>query len=189
MTHDELEGFVASLKIPPARKTVVLAELADHLACAQQAAAHDGRDPQTATLDLEALRPSLEAIEPAFGVTRIGAFGRGSLASLLVAVAIDRGGPALSGGVGALIVIGLAALLAPPRLLLLLRAEVRAPRVRGLVTSGRPIGPALTYLVTVLSGPFLIWIGLIITRAQAGQLALEVPPSAFAVMVAVHLVL
>src|SRR4051812_22888641 len=104
--QDELERFVASLAIPADRKTVVLAELSDHVASAAEAAAREGLDPEAAGRNalgnLEALRRALEAVEPGFRVSRGRAFARGVVASLVVAVALDRGGPILHGVVGAL---------------------------------------------------------------------------------------
>ena len=41
---EELARFVASLAIPEDRKAVVLAELSDHVACARESAARDGRE-------------------------------------------------------------------------------------------------------------------------------------------------
>lgn len=186
--RDELEQFVASLAIPDHRKAVVLAELSDHVTCATEAAAREGRDPEaagrTALGNLEALRRALEAVEPAFRVTRKRALGRGLLAGLLVAVALDQGGSIMAGVVGALAALAIAAVFAPPRALFLLRAELCAPRIRGALGVGRgvPIGPALTYAFTVMSAPFLVWIALIGLRAGAGVTDVEVPVSAFAVV-------
>lgn len=195
--REEVERFVASLAIPADRKAVVLAELLDHVACAREAATREGRDADAAGRaalgNLEALRRSLEAVEPAFRVTRVRALGRGILASLLVAVAIDQTGALLVHGalVGALLGIAIAVVLAPPRALELLRAELRAPRIGGTVAGvrGLPIGPALTYAFTVMSGPFIVWIALIVARAYSGVLRLDVPDSAFAVMAAVYALL
>lgn len=178
MTKDDLEKFVASLAIPEERKQVILAELTDHLASSREANAD-------VEIDLGALRKSLEAIEPAFGTTRLRAMGRGLIASLLIAAALDLGGPRLGEPMGALLVIVIAIALSPPRLLELLRAELRAPRVPSFLGRGRPIGPALTYLATVWYLPFVFWISLIAARAYAGRFSLEVPLSAFAVMTAV----
>lgn len=192
---DELERFVASLAIPADRKAIILAELTDHVACATEAAARDGLDPEAAGRaalgNLEALRRSLEAIEPAFRITMWHAVGRGLLAAVLVAIVLDRGGAIMAGIVGAMIVVAIAAALAPPRALDLLRAELRAPRIRGTlgVARGVPIGPALTYALTVTSVPFVVWVALIIERAYAGATVLDVPPSAFAVAAAVCLLL
>src|SRR5438045_7606993 len=90
MTKDDLERFVASLAIPADRKAIVLAELTDHAASAGEAAARQGLDPDAAARaalgNLEALRRSLEAVEPAFRVSRIDAATRGLVASLLVAI-------------------------------------------------------------------------------------------------------
>ena len=191
--REELERFVASLAIPEDRKTVVLAELADHVACARETAAREGRDPDAAARDalgsLEALRRSLETIEPAFRVCRLHALGRGALASLVVAVALDQGGTLMRGTLGALFALAVVALLAPPRALELLRAELRASPIRGALISGPPIGPALTYAFTVVSGPFLLWIALIVARAFGGVTALDVPWSAFAVVTPVYALL
>jgi hypothetical protein len=193
--REEIERFVASLAIPADRKAVVLAELVDHVACASEAAAREGRDAEAAGRaalgNLEALRRSLEAVEPAFHVTRAAALGRGVLASLLVALAVDQGGALAQGALGALVAIAIALVLAPPRALELLRAELRAPRIRGTVGAvrGLPIGPALTYAFTVMSGPFVVWIALIVARAYSGVLWLDVPDSAFALLLAVYAVL
>src|SRR5262249_42638211 len=69
LVQDELARFVASLAIPADRKPIVLAELVDHATSAAEAATRDGRDPELAARealgDLELLRRSLEAVEPA----------------------------------------------------------------------------------------------------------------------------
>lgn len=186
----ELERFVASLAIPADRKAIVLAELADHVACARDAAARDGLDPEAAERaalgNLEALRRSLEAVEPSFRITRSHAMTRGVVASLLVAIVIDQGGAIMTGVVGALVAIAIAAALAPSHGLRLLRAELRAPRLEGV--SGVAIGPAITYAFTVLCGPFVVWIALIVKRAFGGRFLEQTPVSAFAVMTAVWLV-
>jgi len=193
--REEIERFVASLAIPADRKAVVLVELLDHVASASEAAAREGRDAEAAGRaalgNLEALRRSLEAVEPAFRTSRVQALGRGILASLLVAIALDQAGALLHGALGALVGIAIAVVLAPPRALELLRAELRAPRIRGTVgvVRGLPIGPALVYAFTVMSGPFLVWIALIVARAYSGILRLDVPDSAFAVMIAVYALL
>src|SRR5438270_2366995 len=112
LMRDELEQFVASLAIPADRKTIVLAELADHVACAAEAAARDGLDPEIAGRaalgNLDALRRSLEAVEPAFRVTRMQALGRGLVAALLVAIALDRGGALMRGALGCLVAVAIA---------------------------------------------------------------------------------
>jgi len=187
--QEELEQFVASLEIPADRKEIILAELLDHVASATEAARRAGQDPEVAARaaigDLQLLRRSLEAIEPAFRITRKHALGRGLVASLLVAIVIDQGGAIMTGFVGAVAAIAIVALLAPPSVLVLLRAELRKPRVgRGIA-----IGPALVYAVTVSSAPFVVWIALIVQRAFAGNTTLETPYSAFAVVVAVSALL
>jgi len=187
--QEELEQFVASLEIPADRKEIILAELLDHVASATEAAKRAGQDPEAAAGaaigDLQLLRRSLEAIEPAFRITRKHALGRGLVASLLVAIVIDRGGAIMTGFVGALAAIAIVVLLAPPSVLVLLRAELRKPRVgRGIA-----IGPALVYAITVSSAPFAVWIALIVQRALAGNTTLETPYSAFAVVVAVSALL
>jgi hypothetical protein len=192
--RDEVERFVASLAIPADRKAVVLAELLDHVACAREAATREGRDPEAAGRaalgNLEALRRSLEAIEPAFRITRLHAMARGLVASLLVAVLLDRGGAVMGGALGAVAVLAIAAVLAPPRALELLRAELRAQRVRGTVLArGVPIGPALAYAFTVTSVPIAVWTGLIFYRVARGATQVDVPLSAFAIVTAVYLVL
>jgi hypothetical protein len=192
---DELERFVASLAIPADRKAIVLAELTDHVASAVEAAVRDGLDPEAAGRaalgNLEALRRSLEVVEPAFRITRTSAAGRGVVASLLVAIALDQGGTIMRGAVGALVALSIVALFAPPYALDLLRAELRASRIRGALGIGRglPIGAALTYAFTVVSGPFLLWIALIVQRARVGITAVDVPWSAFAVVTAVYALL
>jgi len=187
--QEELEQFVASLDIPADRKAIVLAELVDHVASATEAAKRAGQDPEAAARvaigDLELLRRSLEAIEPAFRITRKHALGRGLVASLLVAIVIDQGGSMMKGVVGALAAIVIVALLAPPGMLVLLRAELRKPNA----TRSISIGPALVYAFTVVSAPFVVWITLIVLRAFAGNTTLETPYSAFAVVVAVSLLL
>jgi hypothetical protein len=191
--HDDLARFVESLVIPAERKRIVLAELTDHVACASEAAVREGRDPDAAARaalgDLEALRRALEAVEPAFQVTRWRALGRGLVAGVLVAVVVDQAGAILQGVVAAVAVM-IAALFAPPRALRLLRAELRAPDISGMFgLRGVPIGPAATYVYAVLSAPFLVWIGLIIGRGLAGDTALDTPWSAFAVATAMCAVL
>ena len=182
--REDLERFVASLRIPADRKAVVLAELTDHVACATEAARREGRDPEAAARaalgDLEALRRSLEAIEPAFRVSRLHAFGRGVAASVIVAILIERAGSMAFGVVPALAVLAIAVAFSPPRTLELLRAEVRAPRA---------IGPAVVYLYTVMAIPMAIWIGMIVVRAFAGDFVVVQPWSAFTLCVAVYLLL
>ena len=191
--REELERFVASLAIPADRKAVVLAELADHLASAREAAARDGRDPEAAGRaalgNLEALRRSLEAVEPAFRINRLRAIGRGLVAAVLVAIVLDQGGSIMRGLGGALAAVAIAVLLAPPGGLHLLRRELRAPRIRGVLglARGVPIGPALCYAFTVTAAPFLVWIALIVARARAGVTSLDVPWSAFALAAAAAL--
>jgi hypothetical protein len=187
--QEELEQFVASLEIPADRKEIVLAELLDHVASATEAARRAGEDPEAAARaaigDLQLLRRSLEAIEPAFRITRKQTFARGLVASLLVALVIDQGGAIMTGFVGAVAAIAIVVLLAPPSALVLLRAELRRPRVgRGI-----SIGPALVYAATVISAPFVMWIALIVQRAFAGNTRLETPYSAFAVVGAVSALL
>jgi len=191
--RDEIERFVASLAIPADRKAIVLAELVDHVACATEAAVRAGADPEAAGRaalgNLESMRRSLEAIEPAFRITRWHAIGRGVIAGVAVAIVIDQGGPIMRGIVGALVVIAIAAVLAPPRALDLLRAELRAPRIRGTLGKGLPIGPAITSASNVTSVPFLVWIAMIVVRAIGGVTDVNVPMSAFALMAAVMLIL
>src|SRR5437870_4781053 len=102
---EELERFVASLEIPADRKAVVLAELSDHMACARDAALRDGLDGEAAARaalgDLVALRRALEAVEPAFRITRTSAIVRGLVAGVLIALVIDRLGAVWMGSVGA----------------------------------------------------------------------------------------
>ena len=192
---DELNRFVASLAIPADRKAVVLAELADHVACASEAAAREGRDPGAAGREalgnLEALRRSLEAIEPAFRTTRRQAMARGIAAGVVVAVVVAHGGSLMAGPVGALVVIAIAVAFAPPRALELLRAELRAPRIRGALGLGRgiPIGPVLVYAYCVLAAQSAVWIGMIVVGAFGGVTDFETPPAAFADIGAVYLVL
>lgn len=183
--REELERFVASLAIPADRKTVVLAELLDHASCAREAATREGGDPDAAERaaigNLEALRRSLEAVEPAFRITRRHALARGIVGGMVVALLLDQGGALMTGVLGAVVAIAVAAVCAPPRLVELLRAELRAPRIRHSV----PIGPAITYCYAILSTPFVVWIAMIVTRAFGGMTTVDVPVSAFAVMVAV----
>jgi hypothetical protein len=190
--REELERFVASLAIPDDRKAILLAELLDHLGCATEAARRDGRDLEQAARaalgDLEAQRRSLEAVGRAFHVTRWHAFGRGVVAATLVALVIDQLHGVWLGALAALGAIAIAAALAPPRALELLRAELRARRVRAVI-GGVPIGAALVYMVTVSCAPFVIWIGLIVVRAFDDVLVVDVPWSAFALMATAYLVL
>jgi len=100
--RDEIERFVASLRIPAERKAVVLAELLDHAASAAEAARRAGSDEggveaavREAIGDLEALRASYEAAEAGFGVSRRQAFVRGLAAAAIIAVALDQGAAAL----------------------------------------------------------------------------------------------
>src|SRR5687767_1353914 len=110
--REDLERFVASLKIPDDRKVVVLAELLDHVACATEAAVRDGLEPEAAARaalgSLDALRRSLEAIEPAFRITRAAAMGRGLVAAVLIAILIDRFGTIAFGVVPGLIALAIA---------------------------------------------------------------------------------
>ena len=187
MDEQQLARFVDSLAIPVERKEVVLAELSDHVASAREAALRLGRDPDAAARaaigDFEALRRSLEAIEPAFHITRWRAIGHGVVASVLIGVVIDRGG-VMYGVIGALLALAIAIAFAPrPRhALALLRGELRARRVRGAFVRGVPIGPMVTYVVTVMCVPFLVWNAMIVTRAALyGVTSFVVPWSAFVV--------
>ena len=120
------------------------------------------------------------------------AVGRGLLAALLVACVLDQGGAIMRGFVGALAAVAILVVLAPPRMVEVLRAELRAPHVQGGLgkASGIPIGPALAYALIVLSVPFMIWTTLIIGRAiTAGVVVVDVPWSAFAAAMAVCLTL
>ena len=189
--NDEIARFVASLAIPEDRKAVVLAELTDHAACAAEAAAREGRDPveaaRAALGNLEALRRSLEAVEPGFRVSRGHALARGLAAAAVIAIAVDQGGPLMCGLLGAVVAIAIALLCAPPRALELLRSELGARRVRGTLLRGVPIGPAVVYAYTVLSAPILVWIGMIVVRAVfLGVTTVDVPVSAFGVIAAVY---
>ncbi|HTR52466.1 MAG TPA: hypothetical protein VMJ10_17250 [Kofleriaceae bacterium] len=187
--RDELERFVTSLAIPDDRKAVVLAELTDHVSCAVEQAVREGRDRDAAARaalgDLEALRRSLEAIEPAFRISKPRAVARGVLASLVVAIAIAEGGSIMHGVIGAMFAIAVVVALAPARVLDLLRAELRAPRVRGTFIRGVRIGPALAYAFTVLAVPHVVWIALIVAHAFRGITEFDTPLSAFAIMTAV----
>ncbi len=188
--RDEIERFVESLSIPADRKTVVLAELLDHAASAREAAVRDGRDPEAAERaalgELEKLRGSLERVEPAFRITRRQAVARGAMGGLLVAVMADQGGPLLAGALGALATIAIAIVFAPPRFFDLLHAEMRAPKVRGVVLSGVPIGPAASYCYAALSTPYLIWITLIVIRVLGGATSIDVPPVAITPMLGAY---
>jgi hypothetical protein len=195
LMRDEIERFVASLSIPADRKAILLAELTDHAACASEAALREGRDPDAAARaalgDLEALRRSLETVEPSFRVTRRQTVARGLAAGVLVAILLDRGGAAVSGELGAVAALAIALALAPARWIELLRAELRAPHVRGSfgLTRGVPVGPALAYVYTVMCVPFVVWVALIVQRVGAGALTLVVPRSAFAVLTAGYVLL
>ena len=188
--HDALARFVESLAIPVERKQIVLAELADHVACATEAAVREGRDPDAAARaaigNLETLRRSLEAVEPAFHVTRVDALVRGLVAGVLVGILLDQGGAYMRGVFGALFAIAIGFALAPPRWFTLVGRELSVSRVRGTVLRGVPIGPALTYLFVAISAPYSVWIGMIVVRAFAGNTTVDVPWSAFALMFAMY---
>ena len=202
--RDEIERFVASLRIPAERKAVVLAELLDHAASAGEAARRAGADDagiaaavREALGDLEAQRGSYEAAEVGFGMSRRAAFVRGLAASVIVAVALDQGAAALhafgmamasartwSAGIGgAVFALLVAVVFAPPHLIAILRGELRAPRVRGRLGSGVPIGAGATYLYTVMTVPFVIWIAMIVARAFGGMTEVDAPMSAFSLTV------
>ena len=181
---EDIERFVASLAIPDERKAVVLAELKDHAESAAETARRDGRDPdaaQRAALgDLEALRRSLEAIEPAFRITRWHAALRGLVAGTVVAIVIDQLHGFMMGSVAAGIAVAVAIVCAPPRLLEILRAELRANAVRGRLGRSVPIGPAITYVFIVMCAPAVIWLGMIFVRAYCGIItSVHAPWSAF----------
>jgi len=191
--REEIERFVAALAIPEDRRLVVRAELIDHVECAIEAARKEGRDPEAAAREalgnLEALRRSLEAVEPAFRISRLHAFVRGVVASLVIAVVIDLGTTSMAGALGMITSLAVAIACAPPRALDMLRGELRARRVRGTVLASVPIGPALTYVFTVLSGPFVVWIAMIVTRAFGGHTEVDAPWSAFSVVAGGYLLL
>ncbi|HEY1558292.1 MAG TPA: hypothetical protein VGF94_25875 [Kofleriaceae bacterium] len=182
--REELERFVASLRIPAERKPIVLAELVDHAQSASDAGDGAGLG------DLEALRPSLEAVETAFRYSRRRALARGVVAALLVALVVDRTTAASLVAVGAALVLAIVALLAPPHALALLRGELRAPPVPGrLLRRGIAIGPALTYALIVLGVPPVTWTCVIVVRGFAGDLEVDTPWSAFVAIVGVPLLL
>lgn len=208
--RDEIERFVASLQIPAERKAVVLAELLDHAASAGEAARRAGHDEagievavREAIGDLEAQRASFEVAEAGFGVSRRQAFVRGLAAAAIIAVALDQGAAALhacgmamasartwSAGVGgAAFALVIAAVFAPRHLLEMLRGELRVPRVRGRLGSGVPIGAAVTYLYTVMSAPFVVWIAMIVVRAFGGMTEVDAPLAAFTLTVPVYALL
>lgn len=189
---EDIDRFVASLAIPEHRKLVVRAELLDHAECAREAARQSGGDPEAAARDalgnLEAMRRALEAIEPAFHMSRWHAFARALAASVMIAFVIDRGG-AMAGIAGMVATLAIAIACAPSRGLDMLRGELRAPRVRGTLGRGVAIGPALTYAFTVLAGPIIVWIALIVVRALDEVTPFDVPPSAFTLCVGVYALL
>lgn len=190
---DELERFVASLAIPAHRKDVVRAELLDHLACAREAAIREGRDPdgaeRAALGDLEAMRAALERVESAFRVTRANAFARAIVAATIIAIVVDQLASSWLGIPASLAIFAVAIAAAPPHALALLRAELRGRRVPGIVLRGLPIGPATTYVYTVAAAPYVIWIGIIVARVCAGSRTIDVPWSAWPLLVAIHLLL
>jgi hypothetical protein len=172
--RDEITRFVATLRIPEPRKAVVLAELLDHEASAREAALRDARDPDAAVReaigDLEALRRSLEAVEPAFHVSRGAMLARGMAAGGVIAIVVDQLQYVAAGVLAAAITLAIAVLSAPPRIRELLRPEIRDNR----------IGPAVVYGYTVLATPFLIWIGMIVVRGFAfGKARVDTPWCAF----------
>ena len=189
----DIERFVASLAIPEERRAVVLAELLDHVASARELANREGRDPDAAERaalgELESMRAAFETVEPAFEVTRTQAFVRAILAATAVAILVDRIGHAWFGVPAAVLAVAIGALFAPPAWLAMLRAELRAPRIGGVVLRGVPIGPAITYAYTVMSTPFVIWIGMIVVRAMGGFYKVDVPWSAFMLMAVTYGVL
>lgn len=191
LMREEIARYVASLAIPDERKAVVLAELLDHAASAREAAVREGRDPEVAARealgDLEAMRRSLEAVEPAFHASRRATFVRGIVGGVAIAFVIDLLQTVALGVPAAIIALAIAALCAPPRVIELLRAELRGKRVKGTLGSGVPVGPAVTYGYTVMSTPFLIWIGMIVVRGFAfGTVHVDVPWCAFAVLAVVY---
>jgi hypothetical protein len=186
---EDIERFVASLAIPDDRKAVVLAELKDHAACAAETARREGRDPEAAQRaavgDLEALRRSLEAVEPAFRITRWHSLLRGIVGGVVVAIVIDQLQDFMMGSVAALVALAIGVVCAPPRLREMLRAELRAKGVRSRLGRSVPIGPAITYVFTVMCTPALVWLGMIFVRALAGTItSVHAPWSAFVLQTA-----
>src|SRR5262245_11044171 len=133
------------------------------------------------------LRRLLEAVEPGFRITMWNALARGLAAGLVVALAIDRGGAIMHGIVGAIVALATMGAFSPPRTFHLVRAELRARRIRGVfgVGHGVPIGPAMTYLVATVTVSFTTWIVLIVGRAVAGTTDIETPWSTFALPAAI----
>lgn len=83
-SKQELRDFVAGLRIPESRRTLVELELLDHLESriAVRLAAGDGQmeaeqNAFAALGDPEALRSALERVEPAFEIDPVGASARG----------------------------------------------------------------------------------------------------------------
>jgi len=78
---------------------------------------------------------------------------------------------------------------APRQLVEMLRGELRALAVRGRLGRGVPIGAAATYLYTVMSAPFVVWIAMIVVRAFGGMTEVDAPLSAFTLTVPVYALL
>ena len=93
------------------------------------------------------------------------------------------GGPITLGALATLLI---AVVAAPPRIFDLLRAELRAPKIRGVFGTGRPIGAAITYCYALLCTPYVIWIGMIVVRVLRGATTIDVPPVAFTPMLVAY---
>src|SRR2546427_7040137 len=92
-SRTELLAFVARLRIPEARRTLVEAELLDHLDSRLAAGLAAGGDEAKAERealaafgDPDQLRASLERIEPAFDIDPVRATVRGLASAILASI-------------------------------------------------------------------------------------------------------
>jgi hypothetical protein len=141
---NEVREFVARLRIPESRRTLVEVELLDHVESRIASGVAAGEDRATAEHhalvalgDPEALRTSLEHIGPAFGLDPVRAAVRGLGSALLASVIFAIAGALFPRGVGivenlvvalpaALCGLGVMWLLAPRGIGAAIRSEIRA---------------------------------------------------------------
>lgn len=165
-TREQLDSFVASLAVPEDRREIVGGELRDHVASALA----EGASLSIALAQLGdpvALRTRLEQVEPAFRFTHRAAFRSSAGASCAVVGAALAAASVpfpewipefLIAAIRGLAPLVTLLLLVPPGLAPLLRAEMRAPKIRASIGFfyAIPIGPAFTWNLLLLLLPFAL---------------------------------
>jgi hypothetical protein len=141
---NELRAFVAGLRIPESRRALVELELLDHVESRIASGVAAGEDHAAAEQhafavlgDPDALRASLERIEPAFEIDPVGAIVRGLASALVASIIFAIAGALFPRGHGlvenlvvagpaALCGLGVMAMFAPRGIAAAIRSEARA---------------------------------------------------------------